>query len=60
MNQEKINEFFDTDLGQQCLSLFSTSDDAVFICYSEAIAHILVKGLSDKKPVEWFPEYVRY
>lgn len=58
MTQEKINEFFDTDLGQQCLSLFVTSDDAVFIRYDEAVAHILVKGLADTQPSEWFPEHV--
>jgi hypothetical protein len=58
MTQEKINEFFDTDLGQQCHSLFVTSDDAVFIRYDEAMAHVLIKGLGEKAPIEWFPEHV--
>ncbi len=36
MTQEKANKIFDTDLGQQLLSIYCTSDDRVFIRYEEA------------------------
>ncbi len=39
MTQEKANEIFETELGQQHLSFYATSDDQVFIRYNEAVAH---------------------
>ena len=62
MTQENINKCFITSLGEQCDSLFSTSDDKVFIRESEAIAHtkgqldINTKPLSDSTIIEWFRE----
>jgi hypothetical protein len=63
MTQEKMNKIFATSLGEQCDSLFTTSDDKVLIRYSEALLHVegkLVPGslpLEDKTIIEWFPEY---
>lgn len=39
MTQEKVNKIFDTELGQQLLSIYCTSDDRTFIRYKEAQAH---------------------
>ena len=63
MTQEKANEIFETELGQQLLSFFSTSDDQVFIRYEEAVAHTndMINAVGDTefvdtKITEWFPE----
>lgn len=39
MTQERINKYFNTELGQQLDELYSTSDDMVFIRYEEALKH---------------------
>lgn len=56
MTQEKANKIFETDLGQQLLEIFSTSDDKVFIRRSEAIQHIKDSSLKDEEILMWFPE----
>jgi len=59
MTQEKINEYFQSDLGQQCNFLFSTSDDRVFIRHMEAKSHTLgeldpdTKPLDNKEIIQW-------
>ena len=37
--QEQANKIFETELGQQLLSFYTTSDNKVFIRYNEAVAH---------------------
>lgn len=60
MTQEKINKYFESDLGQQCNSLFSTSDNRVFIRHEEGLLHTKgkldenTKPLMDKTIIEWF------
>lgn len=39
MTQEKANEIFNSDLGMQLSSFFSTSDGRCFIREGEAVAH---------------------
>ena len=62
MTQEKANRIFETELGQQLISIFVTSDERVFIRHEEALSHAngtLDKDtlpLADKNVVEWFPE----
>lgn len=62
MTQELANKIFNTDLGQQLDSIFSTSDDRVFIRFKEALKHINGQldentiPLLDKTITEWFPE----
>jgi len=56
MTQEKMNEVFAGELGQQCNSLFSTPDDAIFIRYCEASQHCTENGLP-KDIIEWWEEY---
>ncbi len=60
MTQEIINKVFESKLGQQCNSLFSTSDDRIFIRYEECKLHIggkldeNTKPLKDKTIIEWY------
>jgi len=60
MTQEKINKYFQSDLGKQCNILLSTSDDRVFIRDEEARLHTEGKldphtlPLSDKTIIRWF------
>ena len=60
---EIITKAFQTNLGQQCTELFTTSDGRVFIRLEEAIKHrdgLLDKNtmpLVDKKILEWFEEW---
>lgn len=62
MTQDKINKIFQSDLGQQCMSLYTTSDDRVFIRPEEAKKHANgeldpdTKPLADKTVTEWFDE----
>lgn len=63
MTQEKANKIFETELGQQLLSFYATSDDRVFIRYSEAVAHTndMINAVGgqeyvDTEITEWFPE----
>lgn len=37
--EQLIAEAFSSELGQQCNSLFSTSDNRIFIRFQEALAH---------------------
>jgi len=57
MNQEKINKYFESELGQQCNSLFSTSDDNVFIRYQEALNHSIENNLNKDEITEWYEEF---
>lgn len=63
MTQEQMNKIFQTPLGEQCNSLFTTSDDKVLIRYEEALRHVNgqldpnSKPLEDKTIIEWFEEY---
>lgn len=56
MTQEQINKAFRSSLGSQCNSLFTTSDDTIFVRLEEAIYHITFKGLVDPTIMQWFPE----
>ncbi len=63
MTQEKANEIFETELGQQLLSFYATSDDQVFIRYNEAVAYTndMINAVGGQEFVdttitEWFPE----
>lgn len=61
MTQKKANKIFDTELGQQLLSIYVTSDDEPHTRYKEAMVHanymIDVKGFDfDDTITEWFPE----
>jgi hypothetical protein len=61
MTQEKANKIFDTELGQQLLSIYVTSDDKPHIRYKEAMAHVNYmideKGFDFNDTItEWFPE----
>lgn len=37
MTQERINKYFQGSIGSQCDTLFSTSDNRVFIRYEDAV-----------------------
>ena len=50
MTQERANKIFETELGQQLLSIYVTSDDRVFIRYEEAQLN------THGKITEWYPE----
>ena len=63
MTQDKANEIFKTDLGQQLFSFYATSDDRVFIRYHEAVAHTkdMINAVGGQEVVdttitEWFPQ----
>ena len=62
MNQETINQYFQSDLGRQCGMLFSTSDNRVFIREEEALQHVDgkrdlgTKPLADKTILTWCDE----
>ena len=53
--EQLIGEAFASELGQQCPSLFSTSDNRIFIRYSEALSH--TASLENKAIYEWFEEW---
>jgi hypothetical protein len=59
MTQSEINKFFLTDIGQNLESVFVTSDDRVFVRFSEAYRHTIGKldpntePLSDQRIFEW-------
>ena len=55
--EQLIGEAFASELGQQCPSLFSTSDNRIFIRYSEALSH--TASLENKAIYEWFEEWQR-
>jgi hypothetical protein len=40
MTQEKMNQLFKGSLGSQCLSLFTTVDDMVFVRRLDALWHL--------------------
>lgn len=62
MTQEKANQIFKSDLGQQLDVIYVTSDDKPFVRYEEALKHAngeLVantKPLADKTITEWYPD----
>jgi hypothetical protein len=66
MTQEKANLIFETDLGQQLLSFFCTSDDQVFIRREEAAFHTNEMINTDPGEyvdttiTEWFPSEPDY
>lgn len=62
--EQKIGNAFASELGQQCNSLFSTSDGEVFIRVEEAIMHTneMINAVGDTEFVdtkiyEWFEEW---
>lgn len=57
MNHETISKFFQSTLGQQCNSLFTTDDDEIFIRYEEAFKHSQDNNLDTKLIMEWFEEW---
>lgn len=57
MTQHEANKIFQSDLGRQLTSFFSTSDDCVFVRYKEALDHAYNDKLPDKEIIEWFEEY---
>lgn len=57
MTQERMKKYFESELGQQCTSLFSTPDDMVFIRYNEALNHCNDNNLSPFDILEWFEEW---
>lgn len=64
MTQELANKIFQSELGQQCIEIFVTSDDQVFIRHEEALLH--TKGelipnsslLEDVTITTWYEEYL--
>lgn len=62
MTQEKANEIFATNLGQQLDVIYVTSDDRVFIRYEEAVLHTNdllnadPENFVDTSITEWYPE----
>ena len=63
MTQEKANKIFETELGQQLLSFYATSDDQVFIRHNESVTHTndMINAVGgqeyvDTEITEWFPE----
>lgn len=56
MTQERINKIFATDLGMQCLELYSTPDDHVWIRYSEALNHCRDKDFDISGIQTWYPD----
>ena len=52
MTQEYADKIFQGGLGGQLLSFFSTSDDMLWVRYSEALLH--AKDFEDKNIIEWF------
>jgi len=57
MTSETMSKYFQSELGQQCNSLFSTPDDRVFIRYSEASQHCTDNSLDSNSLLEWFEEW---
>lgn len=53
ITQEIIDELFETNLGQQCLCLYSTSDGKVWIRYEEATENST--KLENREIKQWFP-----
>jgi peptide deformylase len=64
MNQEKANNIFEGDMGQQLDVIYSTSDGRVFIRYEEAEKHANGELSPDSEPLEdktisdWYPEEI--
>ncbi len=56
MTQEKISKYFQTSLGEQCTTLYSTPDDRVFIRPSEAENHCIENGMDPLSVSIWFDE----
>ena len=52
-----MSNYFQSELGQQCKSLFSTPDDRVFIRYSETLQHCTDNNLDSNSILEWFEEW---
>ncbi len=54
MTQKLINKYFLSPLGEQCNSLFTTSDNQVFIRYEEAREHEATLTNEYSSIKEWF------
>ena len=54
MTQEIINKYFNSEIGEQCTELFSTSDDRVFIRIEDAEFHVLDMELEDAAIQDWY------
>ena len=63
MTQEKANEIFFSELGQQLEVIYVTSDDKPFIRYDEALVHTNMllnanpETFIDTSITEWYPEF---
>ena len=63
MTQEKANEIFFSELGQQLGVIYVTSDDKPFIRYDEALVHTNMllnanpETFIDTSITEWYPEF---
>jgi hypothetical protein len=61
--QKEVIAVFNSELGEQCDELYSTSDGSIFIRYNEAIAHSKGELDEDTQPLEdksiyiWFNEW---
>lgn len=60
MTQEIINKYFNTGIGEQCIVLFSTSDDRVFIRIEDAEFHVLDMELEDVTIQDWYNNNEEY
>lgn len=62
MTQEKANQIFATELGQQLSVIYVTSDDKVFIRHKEAVLHTSdllnanPEGFVDTSITEWYED----
>ena len=60
MTQERANEIFATELGQQLDVIYVTSDGNPFIRYAEALEYAATRKVNDQlfdcRIEEWFPE----
>lgn len=63
MTQELANRIFQSELGQQVLEIFVTSDDQVFIRHQEALLHTKGELIPNTSPLEddtittWYENY---
>lgn len=63
MTQELANRIFQSELGQQVLEIFVTSDDQVFIRHQEALLHTKGELIPNTVPLEddtittWYENY---
>lgn len=57
ITQEYMDRVFKSELGQQCIELFTTPDDKVFIRYYEAFKHCEDNDLDVEKILVWYNSF---